>query len=468
MNQPEYRKSLINPIHLDALSGAVCAIEGIRDAVAVINGASGCKYGISVLVDVQDPDGLELPAGSSLRLGGQGRVPCTELTQDEIIFGTNDKLQRTLRMMIDEYQPSLIGVINTCIVMAIGDDTAGAIRHLSSSLNRNYDEEIELNADCKILPIESGRITGDVTEGFQRASLLLVDNLMSPEIEPIENSVNLIGPCISQYNWSNDLEEFRRLLGLIGVRIISTLTAGSYLQQIEHAPQAVLNIVTHDDYGTPIAQYLKEKFGMPFIGPDALPPYGLRETTSWLQLVAAQLGLPLSEAKGLDVEKIVRRETEAVERRLIPQLKRLTLRHHLKGVPFAIFAEAPACLSIASFLEEYLGLEPVLLGLKTVGQNTNPRPKGRGYLDKVLAQSNYTPKVLLKPDGFETQEALKATEPQLLLGSSLEQFLAYDAGVSSAFVGISYPVADEIMLTERPFVGYKGVLTITEKVINAV
>jgi len=440
MNQLEERKSLINPIHLDALSGAVCAIEGIRDAVAVINGASGCKYGISVLVDMQDPDGLVLPASSSLRLGGQGRVPCTELTQDEIIFGTNDKLRHTLKTMVDEYQPRLIGVINTCVVMAIGDDTAGAIR--------------QLNSDCKILSIEGGRITGDVTEGFQRAVLQLVDNVMSPEIEPIENSVNLIGPCISQYNWNNDLGELRRLLDQAGIRIISTLTAGSYLQQVKNAPQAALNVVTHDDYGTPIAQYFEEKFGTPFIGHDTLPPYGLWETTSWLQLLAAQLDL--------NFEKIIRDETEAVERRLIPQLKRLTTRHRLKGVPFAIFAEAPACLAIASFLEEYLGLEPVLLGLKTVGKNTN------ALLDKILAESNYKPQVLLKPDGFETQEVLKTTEPKLLLGSSLEKFLAYDAGVSTAFVGISYPVADEIMLTERPFVGYKGVLTITEKVINEV
>jgi nitrogenase molybdenum-iron protein alpha/beta subunit len=185
-----------------------------------------------------------------------------------------------------------------------------------------------------------------------------------------------------------------------------------------------------------------------------LPPYGIRETTNWLKSIAAQLGL--------NAEVILRNETEFVERRLIPQLKRLTLRHRLKGIPFAIFAEASACLSIASFLEGYLGLEPVFLGLKTVGQNTN------ALLDKILSESNYTPQVLLKPDGLEIQKTLKATEPQLLLGSSLEKFWAYDADVSSAFIGISYPVADEIMLTERPFVGYKGVLTIAEKVINAV
>ena len=275
-----------------------------------------------------------------------------------------------------------------------------------------------------------------------------------PEIEPIERSVNLIGPCISQYNWQNDLGEFRRLLDLLNVRIISTLTAGSYLQQVEKASQAALNIVTNDGYGTPIAQYLEEKFGTPFVASNILPPYGLRGTTNWLKSVAAKLGL--------NVEEIVRSETEALERRLIPQLKRLTARHRLKGVPFAIFAEGPACFSIASFLEEYLGLEPVLLGLKTIGQNTN------ALLDKVASESNYTPQVLLKPDGFEIQKSLTSTEPQLLLGSSLEKFLAHDAGLSPAFVGTSYPVADEIMLTERPFVGYKGVLTIAEKIINAV
>jgi len=166
MNQLEERKPLINPIHLDALAGAVCAIESIRDAVAVINGASGCKYGVSILVDVQDPDGLELPSSSSLRLGGQGRVPCTELTQDEIIFGANDRFQRTLKVMMEEYQPRLIGVVNSCVVMAIGDDTAGAIRGL--------------NAESKILSTEGGRITGDVTEGFQRAVFQLVDCVMSP------------------------------------------------------------------------------------------------------------------------------------------------------------------------------------------------------------------------------------------------------------------------------------------------
>jgi nitrogenase molybdenum-iron protein alpha/beta subunit len=248
--------------------------------------------------------------------------------------------------------------------------------------------------------------------------------------------------------------EIKRLLERISIQVISVITAGSYVEQIKNAANVALNIVTHDDYGTPVAEYMRDKFDIPFIGSDSPSPYGLQQTTNWLNSIALHFGL--------NVENVIDEEKRFVEDHLLPKLRQLVYRHRLKGIAFAIFADSPLCLSVSSFLEEYLGLEPVLLGLKTVGENTE------SLANELLAKSYYRPQILKEPDGMEIQEALHLTKPELLLGSSFERFIAHSVGLSPEFVGISYPVADEVILTDNPFAGYRGVLTLAEKVINAV
>ena len=82
----------------DSLTGAILAVEGIRDAAAVLNGPTGCKYFHGAIAEDQLPRaGSFDPLLYSERFYfGQPRVPATYLDSDDYIFGASDKLRRIL------------------------------------------------------------------------------------------------------------------------------------------------------------------------------------------------------------------------------------------------------------------------------------------------------------------------------------------------------------------------------------
>ena len=107
-----------------AMVGAVCAIEGFRGAVAVVNGSTACKYLAGRVVEVQDPFGPRLdPRWPGCF--GQTRVPCTNIDQEDIIFGMEGKVAAALREVHQRCRPRLIALVNGCAAAAIGEDLTG-------------------------------------------------------------------------------------------------------------------------------------------------------------------------------------------------------------------------------------------------------------------------------------------------------------------------------------------------------
>ena len=421
-----------------SLSGAICAIEGIREAVALINGPIGCKLFASSFIDLQDPEGLSFDPKrhASLKNFFQPRVPCTYLMEEDVIFGSETRLLDTMRKIKEEESPGLIGIVNSCTLGLIGDNIAAAIK------------ELPQDGTSTIL-IESSGFTGGMAEGFQQAVKIMVHRLMKPPIKKNPRSINIVGLSIGQYNWYNDLQELKRMFERVGIAINTVLTAGTSLADIVRAPEANLNVVFYDEYGGLIAREMEEVFGLPYLA-GRLPPYGTQNTQEWLRAIASVLGV---SADGF-IEDEARRLREKVR----PRLSRISMARRIRGLSVAIFAEGSAALSLASFFYDYLGLEPALLGLKTYS------PGVEKLVKDFLQTTGLNPLILTNYDLYGVQQALAETEPELILGSSLEKGLR----PHTPFINIGYPVWDKVILTERPFLGYQGVLTLLEELLNAI
>ena len=69
----------------DSLMEAILAIEGIRDAVVVLNGPTGCKVFYGWLSDQQYPraDHLDVARHFKEFYFGQSRIPCTYLDEQD-------------------------------------------------------------------------------------------------------------------------------------------------------------------------------------------------------------------------------------------------------------------------------------------------------------------------------------------------------------------------------------------------
>jgi nitrogenase molybdenum-iron protein alpha/beta subunit len=98
----------------DSLSGAIFAIEGIKDACVVLNGPTGCKFYHSAISDSQYVRSLSFdPLAYSGRFYfGQPRVPCTYLDGHDYVYGSGEKLSKILQSVIQK-NFKLIAVINS-------------------------------------------------------------------------------------------------------------------------------------------------------------------------------------------------------------------------------------------------------------------------------------------------------------------------------------------------------------------
>lgn len=421
-----------------SLSGAICAIEGIREAVALINGPIGCKIFASSFIDLQDPEGLSFDSKkhASLKNFFQPRVPCTYLMEEDVIFGSETRLLETLKRIEEEESPELVGIVNSCALGLIGDDIAAAIKELPQMR-------------VPTILIESSGFTGGMAEGFQQAVKILVHDLMKHPTGQNLGSINIVGLSVGQYNWYNDLYELKRMLQQVGIKLNTVLTAGTSLADLVRAPEATLNVVLYDEYGGLIAREMEEVFGLPYLA-GLLPPYGIQNTQEWLRAIGSVLDM--------SVENFIEEEERRIREKVFPRLSRVSMARKIKGLPVAIFAEGSVVLSLASFFYEYLGLEPVILGLKTY-------TSGIGELVKEFLQTTgLNPLILTNYDLYSVQQALAENGPELILGSSLEKGFQ----PSTPFINISYPVWDKVILTERPFLGYQGILTLLEEVLNAI
>lgn len=430
----------ISHLRPDSLTGAVCAIEGIRGACAVINGPTGCKYFTSYFVDQQDPQGSSIdPKEFQDRFYlGQPRAPSTYVDEKDYIHGANAKLVPLLRLL-NQRNLQLIGIVNSPGMALIGDDVRGAIR--------------KAEVGAKTVVVEGSGFTGSYAKGFKTALLEVLRVATQRSTEKIPKSVNLLGPSIGHYNWQNDVEELRRMLGAMGVKVLSVLSAGEDFGSVEQAGRAELNLVIYEEYGNEVAEFMKSEFDIPFLSLETLAPYGPDACKIWCSDIANALGLDPSPAE---------RDMVALRKRCYSALVRATSVSGLpKGAEFAIFADSSLVAPFLTFLHNYLGMYPTLIGLREVGKVS------RSFIEQFLKDESINCKVLANPDQYEIQAGLADEGPDLIFGSSIEQQISKTIpDLKSHYVHITAPVWGRVTITHRPIIGINGTLTIVEEIVN--
>lgn len=423
------RSAIINPLKSCALVGALYGMVGIQGGLVLINGPTGCEYMSVGNLDFQDCRGY-----------GQAKIACTGVRESETIFGGEENLRSCLIEARQVYRPKFIAVVNACAISIIGDDVEGVIRDLALDVPTFY--------------VDIGGFIGGMIDGYHAAADVLVREVMQPPERTIPGSVNLLGFMAGSYNWMNDLREARAMLSRLGIRVNAVITAGSSLREIARAPQAALNVVLYDEFGTYVAQKMEESFGTPYVGQDLYAPVGLESTGEWLHHLAQRLGL--------DRGRAIAREEKKVKAHVLPKISSFGQVRLFRGMNTAVFADASMALALTRFLVRSLGVRPVLLGLKSVGPHTEP------LLQRLLMEEGIHPRVLYTPDILETRRALEEIRPELILGSTFEKLIALEMDPPiQAFVHVSYPVWDHAIVADLPFLGYRGVSTIVQEVLNA-
>ncbi|MGI6435868.1 MAG: nitrogenase component 1 [Syntrophomonadaceae bacterium] len=323
----------------DGFTGAVFALEGIKDGVVILNGPTGCKFYHSAISDYQYPrdlsfDPLNYP---EIFYFGQPRVPATFLDGYDYVYGAGAKLQKILQRVGEKKEYKLVAVVNSPGAALIGDD-----------LERLVKQEM---AEMSCLCIENTGFSGLFTEGFQNASLQLLHTLKLQPTTVLPKTVNLVGLSIYHKHHSGSIKELKRLLAQCGIKLITTFCAGSSIAELQQCNRAALNVLLYPEYGLDLCQWMEAQLGVPYLAPSSGLPVGFEACESWIGEVAGRLSADAHPAW---------QEIEAARAHAFMHLSRFNSVTGLpRGASFAVKAEPALATALTVWLHQYLGMIPL-------------------------------------------------------------------------------------------------------------
>lgn len=167
-------KPCTNPLWPCAMVGAAAAMAGLRGTGVIIHGASGCYFYADSIIP--DP------------------VNCTYLIEDEVIFGTGDRLQEVAAALMPFSER--IVIINSCVPATIGEDLAPYC------------------AGSDALIIDAPGYCGDMMDGYHKAL-----SLFPAETDPSREGVNIDGLISTDPFAVGNRMEAERLLACAGIPV---------------------------------------------------------------------------------------------------------------------------------------------------------------------------------------------------------------------------------------------------------
>lgn len=217
------------------LMGAAMAVRGIKDSMMIIIGTDECSYYTKHMTIHSDEYG-----------GLNGRVVSVTLDGHDVTFGCVKKVEAAFREVVDEYHPSAVFLVTTCVVEIIGDDFDA----VADALTEEY--------GIPVMAVHTEHFKCENhMPGIERAITACLPLMKK---QPCDGSINLLGQRLGNFEQT----ELSRILKNAGVKIGMQLPCGCTVEEIRNAAAAKVNIVVHE-IALPLAKKMKAKFGIPYV-----------------------------------------------------------------------------------------------------------------------------------------------------------------------------------------------------------
>jgi len=338
----------------------------------------------------------------------------TAITNNDVIFGGEEKLAAAIDYLILHYAPQAVFVYATCVTALIGDDLDAVCKSAAA------------RHGLPIVPVHAPGFVGSKNLGSRLGGEAVLKHLIGtlepPETTPFD--INLIG----EYNVTGDMWQYTPLLEELGIRILSTLSGDGRVAQIRTAHRARLNVLVCAKSLVSLTRKMEERFGIPSI---SVSFYGRRDTSNGLRAIAQALGDPDLIAR---TERLIAREEAVLEQTL------RGYREIFRGKKAVLNTGGNKAWSIASALQD-LGIEVVATA---VGKSTEAdREKAREYLGPNG--------VLMTKPGQEQARIIDETGAHLLLAGGRSLYTALKKGIA---------FADVNQEKKKSYGGYAGLLNL--------
>lgn len=289
-----------------------------------------------------------------------------------------------------------------------------------------------------VVDVPPGSLEGDWLDGYANALDALARVLPRRKIKKRRRSVALVGYFLDRNEGDHaaNLKELRRLLKLCGLELACVFPSGGAFGELSRALEA--EVVVSLPYGRKAAERIAGRSGAVLV--ETGLPLGLKGTSGWLKAVCAAAGIGKLPP---EIRKLEREAATAIA----PMLDALAHRS-------IVYAGDPYLFAGFSAYAAELGLR-VPLGLI----NSLPKPLGTGKVPGGL---------LFSPEAADAAAAIRGlrgySEPALLVGNSLALAEGFSDGIP--FLELGFPSYGHHCLSEEPFFGFAGALTLAGRILN--
>lgn len=402
----------------------------LPDTAVIVHGALGCAAnGVGAFI------GIRLRNLQNGQPEAQAGIwVSTNLTENDIVHGGEEKLEQTILATYEQYHPRSIVVFQTCAPAVIGDDVSGVIDRVRGKLAVPV-----LVAYCEGFKTKVWATGYDVA--FHAIVHGFIENDKSGRPGRREQGSNRERPLVNVINLASagkpDEDEITRLLDAIGIKVNigPNFATREAIRNMTQADLTISICPTHDDY---FVDYLHREYGIPYVLKNM--PIGLENTRTWLLDIARWFGLESQAAEVIAAEE--KKVRQAVE----------------KYKP--ILAGKKVFLSAGEFRALVTGGLFQELGLEVVGLRSYHHDHfGQDFYEKLVQNQQGTDFAvdIANFQPFELSNLLKRVKPDLFVGHVTDNIWAAMQGLPTVTI---FRIFDN-------YIGYRGFYAVAKKAARA-
>lgn len=395
-----------------AFDGAKIALQPITDVAHLVHGPIACEG------NSWDNRGAKSSGSRMYRTGFT-----TDINEHDVVFGGEKHLYRSIKEIIEKYNPPAVFVYQTCVPAMIGDDIEAVCKAAAQKFGK------------PVIPVNSPGFVGPKNLGNKLAGEAILDHVIGTE-EPDYTTpydINIIG----EYNLSGELWQVKPLLDELGIRILACISGDARYHEVASSHRARAAMMVCSKAMINIARKMEERYAIPFFEGSF---YGVGDMSESLREIARLLvsrGAP--DELFARTETVVAREEARAWQRLAPY------RSRLHGKRVLLITGGVKSWSVVAALQE-VGLEIVGTSVKKSTKEDKDRIK-EIMGDDAHMIDDMTPREMYK--------VLKEARADIMLSGGRTQFVALKAKM---------PWLDINQERHHAYAGYEGMVELVHEI----
>jgi nitrogenase molybdenum-cofactor synthesis protein NifE len=398
-----------------AFDGAKIALQPITDVAHLVHGPIACEG--------NSWDNRHA-ASSGSRLYRTGFT--TDISELDVVYGAEKRLFKSIREVIEKYDPPAVFVYQTCVTALIGDDIEAVCKAASVKFGK------------PVIPVNAPGFVGAKNLGNKLGGEALLDYVIGTQ-EPETTTpydINIIG----EYNLVGELWQVKPLLDELGIRILACISGDAKYHEVASSHRARAAMMVCSKAMINIARKMEERYEIPFFEGSF---YGISDMSESLRQIAqllVQRGAPDELLER--TEALIRREEARAWEKLQPYKARLA------GKRVLLITGGVKSWSVVAALQE-VGIEIVGTSVKKSTLEDKQRIKEIMGEEAHMIE-DMTPREMYK--------MLKDARADIMLSGGRSQFVALKAKM---------PWLDINQERHHAYAGYDGMVELVKQIDRA-